>query len=208
MKGQVFDGPKDLERFARDCEEALFSGPHTIFAYPEGCSERHWPELDIAERNAGFGAALNGNGNIHAILTRGGGEPEWTPKYVGHCDSEMLGGWASAHLVYNERRIGSRLADVKSEAGRGREIAMSYITVRPDSLRHFVHEAIVRHSALEWNDRDSCSQRKCTADREYRGSSGQRSVEEISEQLRRDRARRPRVPAAGIRAAIEYGRMR
>ena len=60
-----------------------------------------------------------------------------------------------AHLINKNEGTGSKLDDVKSAVSEGKKIAINYIMVYPESLRHFVEERIIAtDDRLTWNQRN------------------------------------------------------
>ena len=107
----------------------------------------------IDEKNPNFTRSLNKSGNVYAILTRESESDEWGPKYVGQRKADDLGSRMRAHLINKGEGTGSKLDDVKRAVSEGQEIAVTYIMVYPETLRHFVEETIIaeEEDRLTWN---------------------------------------------------------
>ena len=73
--------------------------------------------------------------------------------YVGQRKSPSLKERIVQHLVKKNERTGSMLEAVKTAVSDGREAAISYVLVEPESLRLFVEEAIIASNKahLPWN---------------------------------------------------------
>ena len=197
MNGRVFEAPAGTGAFVRDCREGLLSRRPARFDYPKLSRTDDWPAEEIGNLYASFREHRLGTGNVYAIWTRDPRKGEsWRPRYVGERRSEYLAARIREHLVKKGKRTGSKLDDVQRAVFDGSEIAVSCIMVRPEELRHYVEAAILKlESRLDWNKQGTI---RTTAP-------GGVSIEETIAALRRDRAGRPPVSAAEIRATRDLG---
>ena len=151
--GETF---RKLKEFACECKKALIVDRENLHQvnYPECCSDQCWPVEQIYRENPNFARSLNARGNVYAILTRESESDEWSPKYVGQRKADYLGDRMRTHLINKGEGTGSKLDDVKRAVSEGQEIAVTYIMVCPENLRHFVEETIVAEEKdrLTWND--------------------------------------------------------
>ena len=219
MDGQVFKAPAWTDAFVRDCHKGLLSGPPARFAYPKLSRADRWPVEEIGRRYASFREHCLGIGNVYAIWTRDPRKGEsWRPRYVGERRSEYLAARIRDHLVNKGERTGSQLGNVQRAVFDGSEIAVSCIMVRPEELRLYVEAAILKlESRLDWNKQGTG--RTAAAEGMSGGAPpepgrafapaaapGGTSMEETIAALRRERAGRPSVSAAEIRATRDLGR--
>lgn len=158
---------KKLEEFAYDCKKALLIDRENFcqVRYPEGCSLQCWPAVQIRKLNPKFFRSLNGKGNVYAILTQESQSDEWNPKYVGERKSDKLRQRMNQHLVNKSDGTGSKLDRVKEAVSRGQKIAVTFIMVCPERLRHFVEETIIaaENEQLTWNAQNSRGCRRTSA---------------------------------------------
>ena len=145
-------GPKGLEEFADECASALIVDSPVQFNYPDSCNLSNWPITEIKKLNDETLKGLRGAGNVYALYTRRPNEA-WSVVYVGQRKSEGLRDRITQHLVNKDSRTGSMLETVKMAVNDGREMAISYIHVSPESLRLYVEETIIskRKEQLPWN---------------------------------------------------------
>lgn len=219
MNGRVFEAPAENDAFVRECRTGLLSRRPARFDYPKLSRADDWPVEEIGNLYANFRDRRLGTGNVYAIWTRGPSEGEsWRPRYVGERRSEYLAARIREHLVKKGKGAGSKLDDVQRAVFDGSEIAVSCIMVRPEELRYYVEAAILNlESRLDWNGKGTI---RAAAGEETSGGahpepgpafapaaapSGM-SMEETIAALRRERAGRPPVSAAEIRAARDRGR--
>ena len=133
-------------------KEELLSEPRYCVAYPDGSGPANWnvPETDAI--NGDRLKCLSGQGNVYAIFV---GECEqWTAKYVGQRKSGKLRERMRQHLVKKSEGTGSQLPKVQRAVADGKKIGISYVLIKPESLRHYVEEVIIATRAngeLSWN---------------------------------------------------------
>lgn len=145
-------GHEGLDEFAERCAEALIVDSPIQFNYPDGSSLTNWPVAEIKQLNDLVLKELRGAGNVYALYTRRA-EGAWSVVYVGQRKSEGLRERITQHLINKDTRTGSMLEAVKTAVSDGREMAVSYIHVSPESLRLYVEETIIakRKDQLSWN---------------------------------------------------------
>ena len=75
------------------------------------------------------------------------------PNTFGQSKSDGLRNRCYQHLVKKHRKTGSKLNDVRKSVSEGRKVAVAYVMVRPESLRHFVEDTIIaaESAQLTWN---------------------------------------------------------
>ena len=179
MNIPTFDPPEGLGDLARRYKDALLSGPPLPFAHPET-----WREDEIGHRYAEFRENFSGQANVYAIWTIDPNTSDpWRPRYVGQRESGEIGERMRQHLVKRSEKTGSMLNKVNCAVSDGLIVGVSFVMVKPEALRHYVEEFIITSEAqLDWN------------------------THMVAAALRRERAGRPSVSAAEIRAARDLGR--
>ena len=146
----------ELMKFAFACKEALLVEKRNfcLVEFPTECSNQSWPAKKIRDSNSQFLKSLRGNGNIYAILTQESRSTDWDAKYVGQRKSDNLKERIEQHLVYRGKKTSSKLDNVKKAVFEGQQVAVTYIKVEKESLRHFVEEEIIgaaESGELAWN---------------------------------------------------------
>lgn len=146
------NGPEGLDEFAEKCATALIVDSPAQFNYPNGANLTNWPVAEIKKMNDVLLKGLRGAGNVYALYIRRPGDA-WAVVYVGQRKSEGLRERITQHLINKDSRTGSMLEAVKTAVSDGREMAISYIHVSPESLRLYVEETIIakRQEQLSWN---------------------------------------------------------
>ena len=145
-------GPEGLDEFADECALALIVDSPTQIFYPDDCNFTNWPIDEIKQLNDRTLKSLRGAGNVYALYTRRLDE-SWSVVYVGQRKSTGLRERITQHLINKDVRTGSMLEAVKTAVSDGREMAISFIQVQPESLRLYVEETIIskNKAQLPWN---------------------------------------------------------
>lgn len=146
------NGPEGLDQFANECASTLIVDSPIPFLYPVNCNFTSWPINEIKKLNDEILKSLRGAGNVYALYTRLPNE-NWSVVYVGQRKSAGLRERITQHLVNKNVRTGSMLEKVKTAISDGREMAISFIHVQPESLRLYVEETIIskNKAQLLWN---------------------------------------------------------
>ena len=143
-----------VQELAAKAKKALVVDPPKPISF-DGCFEQHWPVDEIARQNADFFDSLTHKGNVYAILTKKQDDDEWSPMYVGQRKSADLRKRMRQHLLTRDGS-GSKLENVQGAVWNGYMIAVAFVLVCPEGLRHFVEETIIAEEkdkgGLPWND--------------------------------------------------------
>ena len=146
---------KKLKAMVKRVEHKLLIKPrrHCI-KYPCGSRASCWEIKKIDEINQTTFDALKDAGNIYCIFTRKE-QCGWVARYIGQSKSGGLKGRLRSHLVHKSRDTGSQLEKIKCMVGEGERISISYVLVKPETLRHYVEESILKQSECSefpWNE--------------------------------------------------------
>jgi hypothetical protein len=77
---------------------------------------------------------------------------KWELVYVGERKSEGKRDRITQHLIDKDERTGSKLNEVKNTVRSGGHIGVSFLLVKPESLRLYVEEYIIGNTKkLIWN---------------------------------------------------------
>ena len=150
-----------LQVLLQKCKESLRETIHEI-KYPSALHgskaiklwELYTEEIDTL--NAETLSSLSGRGGVYAIYVA---KPntDWSLKYVGQAKGTVLRQRIRSHLVWRNKNTksgkftGSKFDDIQSHVSLGYDIALSFIEVIPESLRHYVEEMILARSHPPWN---------------------------------------------------------
>lgn len=152
----ILSGPIELDDFVRRCADELFNREPYTFIFPEDCFLGKWPVDEIRNKNKNFLATLREKANIYAIFVRDRGSKSlWQRMYVGERKSSFMRDRMREHLIKKNDQTGSVLNKIKMAISSNKEVGLSFINVKPDSLRLFVEEEIIKTSRTEtelsWN---------------------------------------------------------
>lgn len=150
-----------LQVLLQACKEGLRENIHEI-KYPstlrcrqaKNIWESHTEEIDSL--NCEILSSLTGRSGVYAIYVAKP-KTDWNLKYVGQAKGTVLKQRIRSHLVWRNKNTksgkftGSKFDEVQSHISLGYDIALSFIEIVPESLRHFVEEMILARSHPEWN---------------------------------------------------------
>lgn len=82
------------------------------------------------------------NANIYAIYLN------QKLVYIGQTKSSLSTTRLTNHLFYKHEKTGSKLKNVKESIKNGNSISISYISVKPESLRHYIEDELIKKYTL------------------------------------------------------------
>ncbi len=71
--------------------------------------------------------------------------------YIGQTKSSLCTTRLTNHLFYKHEKTGSKLAKVKESIEDKKSISISYISVKPESLRHYIEDELIKKYKPQWN---------------------------------------------------------
>ena len=86
---------------------------------------------------------------------------KWCLWYIGEAKVEQVRKRIRTHLVWKDKRTGSKLAEVQDAVGRGQRIAISFVEIRPESLRCCIEETLIKKWRPDWNNHHISRGRRC-----------------------------------------------
>lgn len=133
--------------------------------YPEALKRRHeiaeWRIRvnEICQLNEELLTEITNCAGVYAIW----GTPtistnaEWELKYIGQTMAEASKQRIKAHLIWRNketksgRYTGSMFDNVRALVRRRKDVALSFVEVDPEALRHFVESRLIRKFHPMWN---------------------------------------------------------
>ena len=144
---------KDLEKFLQVCEDELFNQENRqLFNYPSEVLV-DWDAKLIKDENENILKKLRGAANVYAIFLAGEGESEFSIAYIGQTNSKDARARLTNHLIAKNEGTGAKLDKTVGHVQSGGKIKISWISIKPESIRHYVEEELISKygSALIWN---------------------------------------------------------
>ena len=142
-----------LRGFLRRCEGALLDHVQgTQIKYPADCvGVRKWRDSDLIEKNECFLDDADKNANVYAIYTaRKTGA--YSLRYIGQTKSKGARTRLSNHLFKKHEETGAKLREIMAHVRAGGRVRVSWISIEPESLRHYVEEELIKkHPEADWN---------------------------------------------------------
>lgn len=151
--------PHDLQPFVAECRSRLIVADPLPFSYPAtlvGTSTTATWSASVArikELNEHILGSLRNKANLYAIYTRRDSRQPWVPVYVGHSKSKEMRSRITAHMIKKDDGTGAQLEQVMAAVRSGRSLAVSFLLIKPDSLRLVVEDCILNDPESEflWN---------------------------------------------------------
>ncbi len=151
--------PYDLKPFVEECRSRLIFADPLPFRYPPTLvgefTTATWSASvpRIKELNEHILGSLRNNANLYAIYTRRDPRQPWAHVYVGHSKSKEMRTRITAHMIKKDAGTGAQLEQVMAAVRSGYSLAVSFLLVKPDSLRLVVEDCILNdpESEFPWN---------------------------------------------------------
>jgi hypothetical protein len=150
-----------LDAFASDAHKALRRSI-IEFNYPEALRGRHgenlWKRLapQIRQANESILSQIAGRAGVYAILAAKK-DGEWNLKYIGQTTSKSSKTRICSHLVWRNKETksgkftGSKFDEIQAAVRWNKDIALSFVEIRPAALRHYVESYMIQKRQPEWN---------------------------------------------------------
>ncbi|MBU1691781.1 MAG: hypothetical protein KJ958_04530 [Gammaproteobacteria bacterium] len=113
-----------------------------------------YPEID--KINADILNSIKDKAGVYAILTARQNE-SWQLRYIGQAKATVSKQRIRSHLVWRNRETksgkftGSKFDEVRLNLSSRYDVALSFVEVTPESLRHYVEEVLIKRMHPDWN---------------------------------------------------------
>lgn len=149
-----FDPLKELVSSAKK----ILKESMQLVSYPDEITVDNWKSLykDIDKSNCALLDSVNKKSGVYAILTLNH-KNRITLKYIGQTASEYSKQRIRAHLVWRNKITttgkftGSKFNEVQAAVVNRRKVYISFVEIKPDALRHYVEESLLKYFSPEWN---------------------------------------------------------
>jgi len=144
----------ELEEFLQECNTVLMSDERKkIVAYPNDSLD-FWDSEKMKKANENLLSEISNTANVYAIFVSTD-ENNYALKYIGQTNSKGARSRLTNHLFKKHEKTGAKLGKVMAEVNSGHSIKISWISISPESLRHYVEEELIKiyRDKLEWNKR-------------------------------------------------------
>lgn len=156
------EGQDPLASLCTEAEKAL-RAKVCQFHYPErlkgrACSHAIWKDIyrEIDSMNEAILSAVTRKAGVYAILTADP-EKDWQLQYLGQVKSSGSKMRMRSHLVWRNSETksgkftGSKFDEVQGALKLGQDIGLSFVEIKPASLRHYVEETLIGRFQPAWN---------------------------------------------------------
>ena len=143
---------KGLESFLDDCEKELLSNKNRKEVLYKKKYIVPWDSVKLKNDNECLLKEITGNANVYAIFACDKGETKYSLRYLGQSKSKSSRTRLTNHLIKKNEKTGAKLSKVIDHVQAGGSIKVSWISITPESLRHYVEEQLIeKHPECEWN---------------------------------------------------------
>jgi len=144
---------KELTMFLDKCEKELFDDKSKIIVDYSIENIDLWKTEDLKQRNKKLLKDLSNNANVYSIFIAEKDSEKYNIAYIGQTKSEYARTRLTNHLIKKHDKTGAKLKIVKKLIKSGGRIKISWISIKPMSLRHYVEEELIKKykDKLLWN---------------------------------------------------------
>ena len=149
-----FQQEPKVRAFLRRCEKQLLDpSSHRSIRYPlDFVGRRKWRSEELENKNEAFLKGAANKANVYAIFTKTKYGKKRSLRYIGQTVSTDAKARLRNHLFKKDERTGAKLRKVKEHVKAGGQVLVSWISIEPESLRHYVEEELIaRHREADWN---------------------------------------------------------
>jgi len=132
------------------------------FKYPKAVQCKHGRDAwkanykSIDELNETILESIKGRGGVYAIHIARPGK-DWHLKYIGQAKAALSRQRIRSHLVWRNKETlsgrftGSKFTEIQDAVCSGYDVAITFVEIEPESLRHYVEEELLKKKNPEWN---------------------------------------------------------
>lgn len=135
-----------------DVEAALLLEENkSIVSYPRN-SISPWDADALDTENKEILDSVSGCANVYAIFTAPSKSSHFSLRYIGKTTRKLARQRIRNHLIKKNERTGAKLQDVVEHVLMGGQVKISWVEIKPESLRNYVEEELIyRHKEADWN---------------------------------------------------------
>ncbi|MGX9567210.1 hypothetical protein [Pseudomonas sp. CFBP 5748] len=120
-------------------------------AYPKEDTSP-WNSSELESKNSELLDLVSGSANIYAIFTAPKGSNEYSLRYIGKSTRKLARQRVRNRLFKKHEATGSKLSSVIQHVESGGSIKISWLTIKPESLRNYLEEELIqKNKSANWN---------------------------------------------------------
>ncbi len=155
QRGQFMKYSKhaDLKSFLKECEKEILNDKNKIAVnYPDDVI-KHWNSDRIKTINKQLLKNISRSANVYAIFISDKSASKYDLVYIGQTNSKGARTRLTNHLIKKHEKTGAKLNKVTEHIQAGGKLKISWISIEPVSLRHYVEEELIKKhkDTLAWN---------------------------------------------------------
>lgn len=148
-----YSNKADLEFFLQECEEKLLDNLNKkLVNYPDDAVVP-WNSEIIKTANEQLLKSISESANVYAIFIAEKDSDEYSIAYIGQTNSKDARTRLANHLIKKHKKTGAKLSKVIDHIQSDGNIKISWISIDPMSLRHYIEEELIDKykEILIWN---------------------------------------------------------
>lgn len=148
-----YSKPTDLKDFLSECEKEILKDENRkVVNYPDEAVVP-WDSETIKVVNEQLLKKISGSANVYAIFVANKDSSEYSLVYIGQTKSRGARSRLTNHLIKKHKKTGAKLNNVIDHVQAGGHIKISWVSIDPVSLRHYVEEELIKKHKqnLAWN---------------------------------------------------------
>ena len=112
-----------------------------------------WNPDAIKHENDQLLKDVSGLANVYAIFINNKNSSKYSLVYIGQTNSKGARTRLTNHLIKKHKKTGAKLKNVIDHMQSGGKIKISWISIDPVSLRHYVEDELIKkyRKTLAWN---------------------------------------------------------
>lgn len=127
--------------------------------YPAGMTAGNWPSRrsKIDKLNSDTLDAIQKRAGVYGLLILNRRKQQWILQYIGMTSAKGSRQRLRSHVVWRNKstRSGkytaSQFDQIQDAVVRGSSVAISFVEIKPSSLRHYVEDELLTHFSPIWN---------------------------------------------------------
>jgi len=111
-----------------------------------------WNGDELAGENETLLSGVSGHANVYMLFTAMRGSSDFKLRYIGKTTRKLARQRVRNHLFKKHDGTGAKLEKVKSHVKSGGSVKVSWVSIKPESLRNWAEEELISlHQEADWN---------------------------------------------------------
>lgn len=143
---------ENLDAFVKKIDTHLNNPTNQISVNYPKAQIKPWNPEALQNANEDILSRISGAANIYAIYTAPKNAKTFSVRYIGKSTRKLARQRIRNHLFQKHEKTGAKLDKVIKHVQSGGKIKISWVQIKPESLRNYVEEELIkRHKEANWN---------------------------------------------------------